>query len=113
MKMTSSHLDLMGRFCMADDTQAILTDAVARNVALILSLPSAGMLRHHKSRFLGECPEGLWIESAPADAELIDALIAHQQPAAVSFKTGTGKTSFVATVLQREPNYRINAQVTA
>lgn len=100
-------------FGMADETQTILADAVARNIGLILSLPSAGMLRHHKSRFLGECPEGLWIESAPTDANLIDELIGHQQPAAVSFKSGTGKTSFVATILKREASYRINAEITA
>jgi len=98
---------------MADDTEQILADAVGRNVGLVLSLPSAGMLRNHKSRFLGESPEGLWIESAPSDADLIDELIGHQHPAAVSFKTGTGKISFIATLLKREPNYRINAQVTA
>jgi len=98
---------------MADDPKAILTDAAARNVGLVLSLPSAGMWRHHKSRFLGECEEGLWVESAPQDASLIEDLIGHQQPAAVSFKNPTGKTSFVAHIIRREPNYRINAQTSA
>jgi hypothetical protein len=98
---------------MADDPKTVLCDAVARNVGLILSLPSAGMWRHHKSRFLGECAEGVWVESAPQDAMLIDELIGHQQPAAASFKNATGKSSFVAQILRREPNYRINAQVTA
>jgi c-di-GMP-binding flagellar brake protein YcgR len=101
---------------MADEsgeTRELLCDAVARNVGLVLSLPSAGMWRHHKSRFLGECDEGIWVESAPRDAGLIDDLIGHQQPVAVSFKNSTGKTSFIAHLLKREANYRINAQITA
>jgi hypothetical protein len=98
---------------MNDDPKTILADAVARNVGLVLSLPSAGMWRHHKSRFLGESDEGLWVESAPQDAQLIEDLIGHQQPAAVSFKNPTGKTSFVANIIRRDPNFRINTQMTA
>jgi c-di-GMP-binding flagellar brake protein YcgR len=98
---------------MPDDPRVVLTDAAARNVGLILSLPSAGMWRHHKSRFLGECDQGVWIESATQDASLIDELIGKQAPAAVSFKNATGKTSFVSSIVQRDPNYRINAQVSS
>jgi hypothetical protein len=31
-----------------------LWDAVSRNAAVVLSLPSAGALRHHKTRFLAK-----------------------------------------------------------
>ena len=44
---------------------SVLEAAVARNSGIVLSLPSAGMLRHLKSRFLGDAPEGIWLESAP------------------------------------------------
>ncbi|CAN5562490.1 hypothetical protein BH09PLA1_BH09PLA1_00950 [soil metagenome] len=98
---------------MSDESNDVLANAIARNLGLILSLPSAGMLRHHKSRFLGECPDGIWIESAPADFALIDELIAHGRPAALSFKIGSAKASFVATVLKRDPEYQISDQVTA
>ena len=37
---------------MAADNYDMLLDAIARNSGIVLSLPSAGMLRHHKSRFL-------------------------------------------------------------
>ena len=39
---------------MTKTSRQTLHDAIARNAGLVLSLPVAGMLRHHKSRFLGE-----------------------------------------------------------
>src|SRR3954471_12950393 len=94
---------------MSDQHQKSLDDAVARNSAIVLSLPSAGMLRHHKSRFLVGIPEGIWVEGAPADRVLIDELIARQLPAGISFKIGVNKRSFVSLILRRETEYRINA----
>jgi len=57
------------------DTQT-LKDAVARNGAAVLSLPSAGMLRHHRTRFLGTADDadGFWIEAPQGERPLIDAL---------------------------------------
>jgi c-di-GMP-binding flagellar brake protein YcgR len=86
-----------------------LTDAIARNAGIVLSLPSAGMLRHHKSRFLAEGRGGFWVEAAHHDGPLIDALAVSQQPAGISFKAGQLKVVFPATVLQRDPTYKINA----
>jgi c-di-GMP-binding flagellar brake protein YcgR len=96
---------------MSGNNVDVLLDAVARNAAVILSLPSAGMLRHHKSRFLSQSPEGLWIEGAPEDTVLIDELIASGTPAGVSFKTGTRMISFGSRVLKREDKFAINANV--
>ena len=45
------------------------------NARLVLSLPSAGLLRHHKSRFLAIAADGIWIECPPDDRALIDDLI--------------------------------------
>src|SRR4051812_4260173 len=95
---------------MADSaSQKVLDNAVARNIGIVLSLPSAGVLRHHKSRFLTSDAEGVWIQSAPRDQVLIDELITRQQPAAISFKAGTTRASFASRILRRDPNYRINA----
>ena len=87
-----------------------LKDAIARNAGLVLSLPSAGMLRHHKSRFLGECDEGFWVESVPAENVLIDALAISQQPAGVSFKAGVNKVIFTTPIVRRQSDYRVNAE---
>ena len=71
---------------MANNGVAILTDAIARNSALVLSLPSAGMLRHHKSRFLAEDEGGFWIEAMPGDEALVTELINTQTSVGISFR---------------------------
>jgi hypothetical protein len=94
---------------MAANHLELLVKAIARNAGIVLSLPSAGMLRHHKSRFLAESPGGFWVESAPRDGALIDALVASGQPAGVSFKASHLKAVFPAVVLRRDPAYPMNA----
>jgi c-di-GMP-binding flagellar brake protein YcgR len=94
---------------MAADNLDMLIDAISRNAGIVLSLPSAGMLRHHKSRFLGEGRGGFWVESEPREAPLVHSLIVSQRPAGISFKAGHLKVVFPAAVLQRDPAYRMNA----
>lgn len=93
-------------------TDNVLADAVVRNSAMILSLPSAGMLRHHKSRFLSMEDGKIWVEGAPSDRALVEELIASGTRAGVSFKTGTRMINFSTTVLRRMPDYRMNGDVT-
>lgn len=92
----------------------MLREAIARNCGVVLSLPSAGMLRHHKSRFLAEgAPgEGFFLESVPGEQPLIDELIASGQPAGVSFKGGVNKVVFAVPIRRREPAFHVNAQTT-
>jgi c-di-GMP-binding flagellar brake protein YcgR len=90
---------------MGEETRDILADAVARNSAAVLSLPSAGMLRHHKSRFLAQTSEGLWIESVPAEAPLIEELLAMKTAVGVSFKAAPNKASFAVPILRRDSAY--------
>ena len=87
-----------------------LSDAVARNAAMVLSLPSAGMMRHNKSRFLNDNENGIWIEAVLSELPLIASLIENAQPCAISFKTGDQKVSFVAKPLRFEPQYKINSE---
>jgi len=89
-----------------------LQDAVARNTAAVLSLPSAGMLRHQKTRFLATAPEGFWMECSPEDRLLIDELITTKVPAGISFKTAQVKTVFASPILERKEDFRINADTT-
>ena len=97
---------------MADDVQKQLEDAIARNTAAVLSLPSAGMLRHQKSRFLAVTDDGFWMECEAVQQPLVDELIATQKAVAVSYKSAQLKTVFTAGVLARDPEYRINADTT-
>jgi len=93
---------------MSHNNSELLDGAVARNAAVVLSLPSAGMLRHHKSRFLCESPEGVWLESIPAEHLLINQLIDAAQPCGISFKLSDKKVSFAAKLLRLDPEFRIN-----
>jgi hypothetical protein len=93
---------------MASNNLDILNDAVARNAGIVLSLPSAGLLRHHKSRFLSESPEGFWVESIPSERPLVEELIRTQQPAGISFQSGTTKVVFATPVLRLDLAYRVN-----
>lgn len=93
---------------MSDQAQEQLEQAVARNIAAVLSLPSAGMLRHHKSRFLGIAENSFWMEMLPEDQSLIDELIKTQKPAGVSYKSGPMKTVFASVLLERTDAYPIN-----
>ena len=90
-----------------------LTNAVDRNMAVVLSLPSAGMLRHHKSRFLGLHADGILLETIGGEDSLIQQLIRTGEPAAVSFKTGNRTANFKTKILRVEREFQINAQATA
>lgn len=94
---------------MQDRTHEVLKLAVTRNAGIVLSLPSAGMLRHHKSRFLGFEQGNLLIESVPTERGLIEALMQSRQPAGISFKVGHLKIMFAGAILSIRTEHRINA----
>jgi c-di-GMP-binding flagellar brake protein YcgR len=84
------------------DTQT-LRDAVARSGPAVLSLPSAGMLRHHRTRFLiPEDADGFWIEAPAGERPLIDELRAANQPVGVSLRPGGSANKVIFTTLIRE-----------
>src|SRR3954469_4780452 len=95
---------------MASNNLDILKDAVARNAGIVLSLPSAGILRHHKSRFLSEFPDGFWVESVPSERPLVEELIRTEQPTGISFKSGTTKVVFATPILRLDLAYRVNEE---
>lgn len=96
---------------MSDSTLEALREAIVRNAGAVLSLPSAGMLRHFKTRFLTVADAGFWIEGAPQQGGLVDELIAKGLSAGVAFKSGQDKIIFTAPVLKRDPAYRINREL--
>ena len=97
---------------MADNNRQLLVEAIARNCAIVLSLPSAGMLRHQKSRLLADAADGVWVETNSAEFPLIEELILSQNPAGVSFKSGQTKVVFAAPLLEIRLEYSINAETT-
>lgn len=87
-----------------------LQDAIARNMAAILSLPSAGMLRHQKSRFLAIADStSFWMECTADDWPLVDELINTKKPVGISFKSGNIKSVFTAVLQERVDEFRMNA----
>src|SRR5262249_11323183 len=89
-----------------------LREAIARNSAAVIVLPSAGMVRRPPTRFLAASPEGFWIESVASDAQLIETLAAAHSPVGVAFKNGEKSVSFTAPIRTREQQYRINESTT-
>lgn len=96
---------------MKEELKLVLRDAIARNVGAVLSLPSAGMLRHCKSRFLLEAENGFWLESVPAEQALIEQLIESKRPVAVAFKAGAQKVIFGSPIVQRNPSLRVSKDI--
>ena len=94
---------------MADINRELLTDAIARNCAAVLSLPSAGILRHYKSRFLAESSQGLWVEAIPSERALIAELLTTHTPIGISFKSGIQKIIFASPALEVDFERRINS----
>jgi hypothetical protein len=88
----------------------MLAEAIARNSAMVLSLPSAGMLRHHKSRFLSEEDGNFWVESAADDRVLIEELIGSRAPVGISFKAGHKTVAFAVPILTRNSQFRVNEE---
>ena len=97
---------------MADPAIDILIQAIARNAAAVLSIPSEQTFRHHKSRLLREEPGSFWIEAVRESSELIDQLLAKQAAVGVSFRAGPQKIAFAAPVLGYSAEFQINPQTT-
>ena len=97
---------------MKNNNYEILRDAIARNSTTVMSLPSAGMVRHHKSRFLVEEDKGFWLETPDTDRPLIDALIAEKTPVGIAFKAGTTSIICATTILRLEEAFQLNANST-
>ena len=88
------------------DNLGLLREAIARNATMVLSLPTAGRLRHHKTRFLADAGDGFWVASVADDPELIGQLISSQQPAGVSFRSGETKVIFATSIQYFERDFQ-------
>ena len=80
------------------DNLGLLREAIARNAAMVLSLPGGPVLRHHKSRFLADAGDGFWVASVADAPGVIEELIASQQPAGVSFRSAETKVIFATQI---------------
>ena len=95
------------------DNLNLLRDAIGRHAGLVLSLPSEGHLRHHKSRFLADAGDGFWVTGVPGERTLVRELIASQQAAGVAFRSGENKVIFAAPIQHCEESYAVAPAVPA
>ncbi len=96
---------------MADKGIELLQNAIARNLAATLSLPSAGMLRHYKSRFVGELDQAFILESPLNESALIHELVSTARPATVSFRAGINKVTFTSRILRVDNDWHMSSSV--
>lgn len=95
----------------AGDNLGLVREAIARNATMVLSLPAAGRLRHHKSRFLADAGDGFWVASVSDEPGLIEELIASQQCAGVSFRSGETKVIFATQIQHFQPEFELTHAV--
>jgi c-di-GMP-binding flagellar brake protein YcgR len=94
---------------MSPAEQAMLHDAIARNAGAVLSLPSAGMFRHHRTRLLlAQEQDGFWVECPPGEQPLVSAIIGSGQPVGLSLKASVNKVVFATAATQFRPTMQIN-----
>lgn len=93
---------------MSTEPLDLLKQAIERNSGAVVSLPSAGMLRHQKTRFLGESPEFFWLELEPEMRGLAQELIQTQMPVGVSFRAGVTKGVFATQILEMNLQFPLN-----
>src|SRR5438034_4104480 len=95
---------------MKSADQQILRDAISRNAGIVISLPSAGMLRHCKSRLLAPDENGFWIQAPAEERSLVNELMGSKQPVGISLKSSTNKIVFTTVILQFRSAMQLNTE---
>ncbi|HEX4052763.1 MAG TPA: PilZ domain-containing protein [Tepidisphaeraceae bacterium] len=93
---------------MPDKNAELVVDAISRNVAIVLSLPSAGMLRNHKTRFLCELEHGILVQAPRGEHALIEELIKNRTLCGVAFANRAFNLVFESPILREERGWRLN-----
>jgi c-di-GMP-binding flagellar brake protein YcgR len=96
---------------MLNANTELVLEAASRNVAAVLTLPSAGMLRNHKSRFISRIEEGILFQAPAEDRGLIHELWKTASPCLVTFKHGIYKVNFASRILRHELEWPLNDTV--
>ena len=98
---------------LRDNERAVLSEAAARNVPLVLSVPTADGLRHSKSRFLQMGSDAIWIESVASEKARLVNLVQDRSTVGVTFKFGPVKFLFSSLLVSASDRYRFNAECAA
>jgi hypothetical protein len=85
---------------MTQDDPHPLRDAIARRAGAVISLPSEGGLRHHKTRLLAAQEEGFWVVCPPDNRDLIDGLMSDGQCVGLSVRGSETRVVSATMILQ-------------
>jgi hypothetical protein len=89
------------------DNVGMLREAIARGAVLVLSLPRPdGSLGHHKSRFIADAGDGVWVAAVSDEPGVVEGLIAGGEPVGVTFRSGEHRCTFVTKALHIERGFR-------
>lgn len=91
------------------DNFDLLQQAIERNTAIMLGLPSAMVVKPYRSRLLQITDEGIYLESVAGQADAIDALIEAKRPVLVAFRSDVRRVEFTGPILKRLRGHRLNA----
>src|SRR5690242_3248506 len=83
---------------MPPQAEQMLAAAVNRRAAIVLSLPTEGLVRHFRTKFLCENADGIWVELVTATDAQLRELIAGAQLVAGSFHGGNNRITFLCTL---------------
>lgn len=92
--------------------QELLLEAVARNAAAMVTLPSAGMEFCFRTRLLETGETGLYIESKSEIEGRLRELVANAKPIEVQFNVRGQRMGFQSSILDVEPAHQLNAGMT-
>lgn len=97
---------------MSIDRRAVLADAVARGMPVVVVLPVPGIAVSQRSRFLLGDPQGIWVEDVAEGHDLLERLYRDGHAVTVTFQVGHERLSFSAPILQVEPALVVNDSTT-
>src|SRR5258705_12368113 len=87
---------------MSEASLDLLREAISKRAGAVLSLPAAGALAHFKTRFLEDGEGGFLIESVPAEATLLEKIIAENMNGGIAFRSGANKVIFTSILGRKD-----------
>src|SRR5882762_8321279 len=87
---------------MSEASLDLLREAISKRAGAVLSLPAAGALSHFKTRFLEDGEGGFLIESVPAEATLLEKIIAENMNVGIAFRSGANKVIFTSILGRKD-----------
>jgi c-di-GMP-binding flagellar brake protein YcgR len=86
---------------MGESSLDLLRHAISKRAAAVISLPLGSSFRHFKTRFLAETDSAFLIQSVPAEAGVLEKLIADNASVGFAFRSEGNKVIFTSILCAR------------